>query len=617
MFLKQISKISKGNVRLAFMAGISAKQEGYYANIQNSTEIFSSYFKYIFKDLNGSELIVMAITAFIESFEIQNNESLVYKLANVAEITNDFVIETCKKFHNLEVVDVYENLAVKFSDQNLCDYVIYYIFFESKDIKLEKLISLVFPYAPEKVTYHLSTTLQLFYSDDMLDYLKTSVKHVWSEIILNKDLAYKYAECFHNLIEDEVLLFIKAEISNIQINKIDILHYQFSKNNSSQNDNILKILTGYKYSSNLDSSVELFVQYVNKNSSNPERIKVYLINGYNKTSLIINSYNIEKIANWYRELISFIPEDKIDLAFCTQVLNGLSENNILYRLSFETVSRINWKQPFFMQEYINEIINIYDSKKESHQLVSEFLNHGNIFDENNINDFLKSFKSNNQLIKIYVYASKEEINFDYQNILFNAILKNDKSIINAIIDLYLDGDSNHENLNHLKTIWDYDNYLYLFEYTVNYIAEHNTNDFIIMNCLKDVMETLYSHQEKLMESILYLIDKNKSNDKLVKYIIQASDVLSKEHRYKLTLYVCKINTSIDIFKLCPIGQYPKQGWSGSTVPVLENRIKEYEEMISKLEGVDYIEHRIYCKKCIDYIREEIKSTISKEFVYDY
>lgn len=900
-FLKQISEISKGNVRLAFMAGINAKQEGYYANIQNSAEIFSSYFKYIFKDLNNKELIVMAITAFIESFEIQNNESLVYKLANVIGISNDFVVETCEKFHNLEIVDVYENLAVKFSDQNLCDYIIYHIFFENKDIELEKLISLVFPYAPEKVAYHLNTTLQLFYSDDMLVYLKASVKHIWSTNTLDKGLAYKYAECFHSLIEDEVLLFIKTEISNIQLNKTDILHYQFNKNNSSHNDNILKILTGYKYSSNLDSSIELFVQYVNKNSSNPESIKVHLINGYgidkkshefdyaveynilnllnkkfketqsditavlcmlyasnclkyafettevsykshmfnlisfqivngegikklhefairtlcyfysknsykkfaykelldykprgigtictieelssiikndsqqlesnlkniinisdimdcnviyhfnkwfkintinvspffllwetnklfklirklqktyysdkdiliegreefdqkilielkqeiysmkiseieellsnttklefdnkwylykrwaqivcdcdeeklysyvdltikyasdnyfahdiiermiitygyDKTSSIINSYNIEKIANWYRELISFIPENKIDLDFCNQVLTGLSKNNILYRLSFETVSRINRKQPFFMQKYIDEIINIYDSKKESHQLVTEFLNHGYIFNEGNINEFLSLFKSDNQLIKIYIYASKEEINFDYQNILFNAILKNDKSIINAIIDLYLDGDFNHENLNHLKTIWDYDNYLYLFEYTVNYIAEHNTYDFIIMNCLKDVMETLYSQQEKLMESILYLMDKNKSNDKLVKYIIQASDVLSKEHRYELTLYVCKINKSIDIFKLCPIGQYPKQGWSGSTVPVLENRIKEYEEMISKLEGVDYIEHRIYCKKCIDYIREEIKSTISKEFVYDY
>lgn len=896
-FLKQISEISKGNVRLAFMAGINAKQEGYYANIQNSSEIFSSYFKYIFKDLNNKELIVMAITAFIESFEIQNNESLVYKLANVIGISNDFVVETCEKFHNLEIVDVYENLAVKFSDQNLCDYIIYHIFFENKDIELEKLISLVFPYAPEKVTYHLNTTLQLFYSDDMLVYLKASVKHIWSTNTLDKGLAYKYAECFHSLIEDEVLLFIKTEISNIQLNKTDILHYQFNKNNSSHNDNILKILTGYKYSSNLDSSIELFVQYVNKNSSNPENIKVHLINGYgidkkshesnytieynvlnllnkkfketqsdatavlcmlyassclkylfkatetsykskafniisfslangegikrlhnlaietlcdfyskfdykefaykqfldyypntyednnlisvikndsmqlelklskiidisnikdcnilyhfnecfkannvnvssffslwetnkqfklikklqktyysdkdslierpeefdqkilielkqeiysmkiseieellsntsklkfdnewylykrwsqivcdcdeeklysyvdltikytsdnyfahdiiermiitygyDKTSSIINSYNIEKIANWYRELISFIPEDKIDLDFCNQVLTGLCENNILYRLSFETVSRINRKQPFFMQKYIDEIINIYDSKKESHQLISNFLNHGNIFDENNINDFLKSFKSNNQLIKIYVYASKEEINFDYQNILFNAILKNDKSIINAIIDLYLDGDSNHKNLNHLKTIWDYDNYLYLFEYTVNYITGHNTYDFIIMNCLKDVMETLYSQQEKLMESILYLIDKNKSNDKLVKYIIQASDVLSKEHRYELTLHICKMNKSIEVFKICPIGIYPKHGWSGSTVPVLENKLKEFEEIAPKLQGVDYIEHRIYCNECIECLRKQIKETISKEFMYDY
>lgn len=901
VFLKQISKISKGNVRLAFMAGISAKQEGYYANIQNSAEIFSSYFNYIFKDLNDSELIVMAIIAFIESFEIQNNESLVYKLANVSEITNDFVIETCKKFHNLEVVDVYENLAVKFSDQNLCDYVIYYIFFESKDIKLEKLISLVFPYAPEKVIYHLSTTLQLFYSDDMLDYLKTSVKHVWTEIILNKDLAYKYAECFHNLIEDEVLLFIKAEISNIQINKIDILHYQFSKNNSSQNDNILKILTGYKYSSNLDSSVELFVQYVNKNSSNLESIKDYLINGYgidekshefdytfeynilnllnkkfketqsditavlcmlyasnclkyafettevsykshkfniisfqivnckgikklhelairtlcyfysknsykkfaykelldykpqgigtictieelstiikndsqqlesnlkniinisdimdcnviyhfnkwfkinkvnvspfflqwetnkqfklirklqktydsdkdsliegteefdqkilielkqeiysmkiseieellsnttklefdnewylykrwaqivcdcdeeklysyvdltikyasdnyfahdiiekmiitcgyDKTSSIINSYNIEKIANWYRELISFIPENKINLDFCNQVLTGLSKNNILYRLSFETVSRINRKQPFFMQKYINEIINIYDSKKESHQLVSEFLNHGYIFNEGNINEFLSLFKSDNQLIKIYIYASKEERYFDYKNVLFFAILKNNKSIINAIIDQYCNNGLDRDTLKHLKVIWNCENHLCLFKYITNYILQLDANDFIKDNCLNSVFEILYSNQEKLMESILSVINDNINNINFINHILKASDILSKEHRYELTLYVCNINKSIDIFKLCPIGQYPKKGWSGSTVPVLENRIKEYEEMISKLEGVDYIEHRIYCEKCIDHIREEIKSTISKEFVYDY
>ena len=53
-----------------------------------------------------------------------------------------------------------------------------------------------------------------------------------------------------------------------------------------------------------------------------------------------------------------------------------------------------------------------------------------------------------------------------------------------------------------------------------------------------------------------------------------------------------------------------------------SKINQIENAILQLEGgkfqkIDYIEHRIYCEKCIDYIREEIKSTISKEFVYDY
>lgn len=79
----------------------------------------------------------------------------------------------------------------------------------------------------------------------------------------------------------------------------------------------------------------------------------------------------------------------------------------------------------------------------------------------------------------------------------------------------------------------------------------------------------------------------------------------------------KINKSIEVFKICPIGIYPKHGWSGSTVPVLGNKLKEFEEISSKLQGVDYIEHRIYCNECIECLRKQIKETISKEFMYDY
>lgn len=897
VFLDQISDISKGNVRLAFMAGISAKQDGFFANIQNSADIFSKYFNYIFKDLNENELTVMAITAFIESFEIQNNESLVYKLAKIAGLTNDFVIDTCKKLHDLEVVDVYEDLAVKFSDQNLRDYIIYHIFFESKTIKLDELISLTFPNNSEKVIYHLNTTMQLFYSDDSLAYLKSSVKKIWQTVISNNELAYRFAESFHNLIEDEVLFFIKTEISNIEYKQIDMLNYHFKSKNSLHNNKILNILTGYKYSDNLDSAIELFVQYVNKNTSDPENIRHHLIEGYgidteshkydyateysilntlfhkfidtqndtiavlcmiyassclkysfetsessykshtfnivsfsipnsegikklhglaieilcdfysknnykefsynelinyrpqgihnqcgvdelipimesdsqklelnlksiinvldivdckmiyhldkwfkandvkvssffsswetnkhfklikklqkfsyadedttreaadnrilnelkreiysmtpveieelllsasklkfdnewyfynrwskivcdcdedklysfvnltikytpnnyfahsiikkmttvygyDKTYSIINSYDITQIVNWYRELISLIPDDRIDLEFCNQILNGIRDNNILYRIPFETAERVNRKHPVFMQAYVNEIINVYDSKKESHQLASNFLNRGLIFNEDNIDNFLCMFKSFEQLIKMYIYASKEERYFDYQNVLFAAILKNDISIINAIIDLYYENTSNYEDLKHLEVIWDCDNYLDLFEYIINYIIQHDAYGFVVDNCLENVIETLYSQQEKLMESIFYVIGKN-DDEEFIEHILKASEGLSKEHRFDLTLLVCKTNNSIEMFKKCPIGQYPKHGWSGSTVPVLENRLKEFEEISDKLNGVDYIEHRVLCADCIERLREIIKETISKEFIYDY
>lgn len=897
VFLDQISDISKGNIRLAFIAGLSAKQDGFFANIQNSADIFSRYFNYIFKDLNETELTVMAITAFIESFEIQNNDSLVYKLSSIAGINNDLVIETCKKLHDLEVVDVYENLAVKFSDQNLRDYIIYHIFFEKKVVELDKLISLVFPHNSEKVIFHLNTTIQLFYSDASLNYLKASVKKIWPTIVSNNDLAYKYAESFHNLIEDEVLLFIKSEIANSDYQHIDMLHYAFSNKNTFHEDRILKILTGYKYSNNLDSAIELFLQYIVKDNSDPDSIRTRLIEGYgidrnsnlydykieydilktfyqkfkdvqndtmavlcmlyasnclkysfqetessynsrsfnivyfsipncdgikklhdlaieilcefysktnykefaykelldyqpqgihnqyevnelipimesdsqqlelklkpiinvldiidckiiyhfdkwfknnsanvssffllwetnkhfklikklqkfsyadedttreaadirilnelkreiysmtpveieelllsasklkfdnewyfynrwskivcdcdennlcsyvdltikyipnnyfadsivekmikvygyDKTYSIINSYDITQIVNWYRALISLIPDKNIDLELCNQILDGIQENNLLYRLSFYTVEKINKKYPYFIKAYIDGIINIYDSKKESHQLASDFLNRGHIFNDNNIENFLNKFESYDKLIKIYVYASKEERYFDYQNVLFAAILKNDISIINAIIDLYYENTSNYEDLKHLEVIWDCDNYLDLFEYIINYIIQHDAYGFVVDNCLENVIETLYSQQEKLMESIFYVIGKN-DDEEFIEHILKASEGLSKEHRFDLTLLVCKTNNSIEMFKKCPIGQYPKHGWSGSTVPVLENRLKEFEEISDKLNGVDYIEHRVLCADCIERLREIIKETISKEFIYDY
>lgn len=92
----------------------------------------------------------MALFAFIEAFEIDNEYSNIYSLARISNIDDECIKETCSKFHELEIVDIFENLAVKFSDQNLSDYIIYYIFFKEKLFPLDALIVEIFPSMQEK-----------------------------------------------------------------------------------------------------------------------------------------------------------------------------------------------------------------------------------------------------------------------------------------------------------------------------------------------------------------------------------------------------------------------------------------------------------------------------------
>lgn len=279
-YLEQISKIAKGNVRLAFMAGINSKKEGQFKNIQNASDIFELYFKYIIEGLSNAELILMAIYAFIEAFEIDNKHSCVYSLANISNISDEYIRETCIKFHELEIVDIFENLAVRFGDQNLSDYIIYYVFFKKKLFPLDKLIIETFPSMQEKVVYHINTTLRLFYSDESINYLGDHIRSLWNNNNFSSDTKYKFASSFHSLIENEVLLFLSEEINSLGSHQIEILTYNLKNNNSFSNIEILNILSSYKNSDLFDDALELFINYINRDNSEPDAINNALISGF-------------------------------------------------------------------------------------------------------------------------------------------------------------------------------------------------------------------------------------------------------------------------------------------------------------------------------------------------
>ena len=60
-------------------------------------------------------------------------------------------------------------------------------------------------------------------------------------------------------------------------------------------------------------------------------------------------------------------------------------------------------------------------------------------------------------------------------------------------------------------------------------------------------------------------------------------------------------------------------WSGSEVPIIENRIKYYtkiNENIKKL-GIKYINHNVYIEKIIYGLEQRKKDVLRREFIEDW
>lgn len=57
-------------------------------------------------------------------------------------------------------------------------------------------------------------------------------------------------------------------------------------------------------------------------------------------------------------------------------------------------------------------------------------------------------------------------------------------------------------------------------------------------------------------------------------------------------------------------------WSGSEVPLLIGRKQFFECLESKLEGLQFLEHKRWLQERIEYVNQEIKVTKIKELVED-
>jgi len=269
-FIQQILQISKGSIRLAIMAGKSALANS-YKSIKNVFDIFDVYFSDIMKNIDHDEIIVASLIAFFSSLTL-NSEEKPIKLAEMLGINFGRFVDICRSLHQKEIVSIFNNLAVRFEDQNLRDYLLYYVFFNMRWIAPSQIILYAFPQFRKQIVYAFNTIINLFETEENLLYIELEIKKAWIEVKKQPDrIVLEFVATFHSVIPDDSLLILKDEIEQLPEKHTDFSVYDFEKgsNNHTIRSEIIQILIGFKFSICFEESLNVMFYYLERNTEYP------------------------------------------------------------------------------------------------------------------------------------------------------------------------------------------------------------------------------------------------------------------------------------------------------------------------------------------------------------
>ncbi|MBQ2932657.1 MAG: hypothetical protein IJE62_07480 [Clostridia bacterium] len=329
-FIKHICDLAKGNVRLAVMAAKIAIED--VTAIQNAFDIFNHYYSDLISQMDQKEILCAALIAFFDKFKIVE-DSVIMEVFKEGGISRDLLLEYCDKLHKKEIISIFDgdDRAVKFENQNLRDYLLYYIFFKEKTIALSYMIEKYFFVYRSKIIFAFTTLIRLFYSKENKDYLEEQVKKSWYRI---KDYAdddvIKFVESFHSIIPDESLAFLKKQIDKQEDSFIDLFSYDFKKNSHYHtiNSEIIKVLISFKETEHFREAIELALYYFKKHQQFP--MDMYFMFGeylgYSRDSHKDRYLKETMLINKLYESLLETPDDTIIFStlFATNYLLGLN-----------------------------------------------------------------------------------------------------------------------------------------------------------------------------------------------------------------------------------------------------------------------------------------------------
>lgn len=292
-FTERIINISEGNARIAYLAGKIACENNSLSSINDVSDVYSVYYEqYLQKNgmIDNRTLIIAGIVAFINAINLDYLDKL-KEVFEIAEITEDEFKDTLQKLHGDEILDIYKNKAVRFSDQCFSNFLLKYVFLDKKLISLSNIIKCYFMINKNRTVSSMSILINYFCNDSVYGYIESEIRYLWNELEKKQpSFFWEFVKAFYRINNTATLVLLLEKVETkkplmIQAEKIDI---NKNKNYQSVTDDILEILGGYANTNELNNALDIYFKYYLK-------CPALYIQFYHTANLY---YNVNK--NYYR-----------------------------------------------------------------------------------------------------------------------------------------------------------------------------------------------------------------------------------------------------------------------------------------------------------------------------
>lgn len=252
----KILEISNGNPRIAIMSFLAVK-DGKISSLNSVYDVFKNYYDNIFKGkgISSYEIDILFYISLLSPISTSNE--VVKKILNDLQIfdTNEF-----KKLRDMELIDYFNEDALKICDQNFANYLLYKYLIVDRTILISDLLKKLYPNFINKFINTINMINDQFYDEETINYIKVEINNVWNDDTYNND--WKFVEYFHNLNPSKALIKIKNKIDSYAEKELPN-EIEF-KSNVYLNDNLLSLLSDFKDTDYLKISFELLLLYLKK-----------------------------------------------------------------------------------------------------------------------------------------------------------------------------------------------------------------------------------------------------------------------------------------------------------------------------------------------------------------